>query len=156
MGLNPETAELGWRSCDDSQRTPPWQLREEDVVHIFQEMAGLRTALRKRRHVEPIYLEIVSLVRHLCIGVRTLTPTAWQKKPQAATTSKPSLELGMLLGLLRLPHEWYGSPINVSLASCFEWHSNYSPFLLYNHKKIIHGKLYSRWHWSAWQSSNSF
>jgi len=76
MGLNPETAELGWRSCDDSQQTPPRQLTEEDVICIFQEMAGLRTALRKRRCVKPIYLEIVSLVRHLCIGVRTLTLTA--------------------------------------------------------------------------------
>jgi len=155
MGLNPETAELGWRSCDDSQWTPLRQLTEEDVIHVFQEMAGLRTALRKHRCVKPIYLEIVSLVRHLCIGVWTLTLTAWQKKPQAATASKPSLELGMLLGLLRLPHEWHGSPINVSLASCFEWHSNYSPFSLYNHKTIIHGELYSHWHWSAQQSSNS-
>jgi len=23
MDLNPETAELGWKSCNDSQRTPP-------------------------------------------------------------------------------------------------------------------------------------
>jgi len=76
IGLNPETAELGWRLCDDSQRTPPQQLTEEDVIRIFQEMAGLRTALRKRRCVKPIYLEIVSLVRHLCISVRTLTLTA--------------------------------------------------------------------------------
>jgi len=76
MGLNPETAELGWRSCNDSQQTPLQQLTEEDVIHIFQEMAGLRTALRKRHRVKPIYLEIVSLVRHLCIGVRTLTLTA--------------------------------------------------------------------------------
>jgi len=75
MGLNPETAELGWRSCDDSQQTPPRQLTE-DVIRVFQEMAGLRTALRKRRRVKPIYLEIVSLVRHLYIGVRTLTLTA--------------------------------------------------------------------------------
>ena len=139
-----------------SQWTPPRQLTEEDVVCVFQEMAGLRTTLRKHRCVKPIYLEIINLVRHLCIGVRTLTLTAWQKKPWAATASKPSLELGMLLGLLCLPHKWHGSPINVSLASCFERHSNYSLFSLYNHKTIIHGESYSRWHWSAQQSSNSF
>jgi len=68
MGLNPETAELGWRSCNDSQRTPLRQLTE-DVIHVFQEMAGLRTALRKCHCVKPIYLEIVSLVRHLRISV---------------------------------------------------------------------------------------
>lgn len=74
MDLNPETHKLGWKSCDDSPQTPPRQLTEEDVVRVFREMAGLRAALRKRRRVKPVYLEIVSLVRRqLCIGVRTLS-----------------------------------------------------------------------------------
>ena len=35
IDLNSETAELGWKSCNDSQQTPLQQLTEEDVVHVF-------------------------------------------------------------------------------------------------------------------------
>jgi len=56
MDLDPEAAQLGWKSSDDGQKAAPRQLANgDDIQYGFRELAGLQ----KRRLSKPVFMEVV-------------------------------------------------------------------------------------------------
>jgi hypothetical protein len=59
MGLDPLTAQLGWKSNDDPQRTPAHQLAtDNDLVQAFTTLIKLKNSRRRQR-------EVVMLISHV-------------------------------------------------------------------------------------------
>jgi len=85
MDLNSKTAELGWKSCNNSQWTPLWQLTEE----LY--MSSKRWLAWRSITVWSQFIWKLSAWWGSSILVSEHSLTAWQKKPQAAAAFKPPL-----------------------------------------------------------------
>lgn len=60
MNLDRNTAQLGWKSCDDTKSSAPRRLSTaDDVQYAFREMVAL---LENTRRMKPVYMEVVNLV----------------------------------------------------------------------------------------------
>ncbi|KAG6908316.1 hypothetical protein DXG01_005292 [Tephrocybe rancida] len=61
LDLDPGSAQLGWKSCDDTKTSHPRRLKtDEDVQCAFDEMVKLLTSTRRKR---PVFMEVVNLTK---------------------------------------------------------------------------------------------
>jgi hypothetical protein len=63
MGLDPATAQIGWKTLDDAQRMPAQQLAtEDDLKNAFRDLLKLKNSTRRKKEVVMLIIHLVRLL----------------------------------------------------------------------------------------------